>query len=109
MQKAIKVLGEKHDMYQLIDKLHTLYGLLQDERSKEIFQARFAIDMEKSFPNIQRLVSLASERYEATPFLGWPKSREILKKLNQERKKIVLYGTGAMGLFFCYTAAMGRH
>ena len=85
-------------MYHLIDRFHTLYGLLQDEQSKEIFQARFALDMEFSLPNIKRLVSLGSNKNQ--PFLGWAQTQiEVLKKLNREHKKIILYGTGHTGQF----------
>lgn len=85
-------------MYKLIEKLHTLYGLLQDEQSKEIFQARFAIDMESSEPNIKRLGSIGNEK-EGCMYLKWSQPhKEILKQLNREHKKIVLYGTGHQGL-----------
>lgn len=83
-------------MYHFIDRFHTLYGLLQDEQSKKIFQARFAIDMEPSIPNIKCLVSLGSCRNRE--FLGWNQSRlEKLRKLNREHKKIILYGTASTG------------
>lgn len=83
-------------MYHFMDKLHTLYGLLQDEQSKEIFNARFALDMEESIPNIKRLVSLGS--FRELSFLGWSQlQKDELKKLSQEHKKIILYGTSAAG------------
>lgn len=75
-------------MYHFIEKLHTLYGLLQDEQSKEIFKARFAIDMEPSIPNIERLMSLGSCQFRCM---------EELKKLSQDHKKIILYGTAYTG------------
>lgn len=79
-------------MYQFIDKLHTLYGLLQDERSKEIFQARFAFDMEQSVPNAMRLASLGRCA------MGCPQpQKDVLKELNRENKKIILYGTAFTG------------
>lgn len=85
-------------MYHFIDRLHTLYGLLQDEQSKEIFLARFAVDMEPSVPNVKRLVSSGGHNNQG--FLGWTQSqKDILKKLNREHKKIVLYGTGMTGRF----------
>lgn len=86
-------------MYQFIERLHTLYGLLQDELSKEIFQARFAFDMEPSLPNIKHLVSLGS--CDGQGILGWlswsPSWTEALRKLNKEYKKIILYGAGYVG------------
>lgn len=81
-------------MYQFIDRLQTLYGLLQDEQSKEIFQARFDLDMEPSIPNIQRLVLLGNCR----GFLGGAHPKiEALRELDQEHKKIILYGAGSTG------------
>ncbi|MCH5250163.1 MAG: FkbM family methyltransferase [Lachnospiraceae bacterium] len=80
-------------MYHFIERLHTLYGLLQDEQSKEIFQTRFAIDMEKSIPNVSRLVLQGSNK--ELFFLGWPQSQK--DALKQEHKKIFLYGTGIAG------------
>lgn len=83
-------------MYHFIDKLHALYGLLQDEQSKEIFQARFAIDMEQSIPNIQRLVSAGSMKRQSP--LGWTRQqKDALRELNREHKKIILYGTRGTG------------
>ena len=83
-------------MYHFIDRLHTLYGLLQDEQSKEVFQARFAVDIDPSIPNIRRLVSLGSCRNQT--LLGWNQSQvEALKELNRNHKKIILYGTGDIG------------
>lgn len=83
-------------MYQFIEKLHTLYGLLQDEQSKEIFQARFALDMEDSIPNLRRLVALGSCKDHS--FLLWNQSQlDVLKKLNRQHKKIILYGTASAG------------
>lgn len=83
-------------MYHLIDRLHTLYELLQDEQSKEIFQARFAMDMERSTTNLLRLASQGS--YKDQPFLGWgQQQKEVLQKLNREHKKIILYGTAYAG------------
>lgn len=85
-------------MYHFIEKLRTLYGLLQDEQSKEIFQARFAVDMEPSIPNIRRLVSLGS--YKDQRFLSWtPQQIEVLRELDREHKKIILYGAGYNGRF----------
>lgn len=86
-------------MYQFIDRLHTLYGLLQDEQSKEIFNARFALDMEQSIPNLKRLVALGS--YKEQSFLGRELPQlELLRKLNRENKKIILYGTASAGQIF---------
>lgn len=83
-------------MYHFIDRLHTLYGLLQDEQSKEVFQARFAIDMEPSMHNIDRLVSLG--RIKTCSSIGWNESqKDILQRLNRENKKIILYGTSHTG------------
>lgn len=85
-------------MYQFFDKIHTLYELLQDELSKEIFQARFAVDIDPSISNVRRLVSLGD--YKALTPLGWTQlQKDLLRKLNQEQKKIVLYGAAGTGQF----------
>lgn len=85
-------------MYHFIDRLHTLYGLLQDEQSKDIFQVRFALDMEPSMPNIKRLVSLRS--CKDLSFLNLIQSqKDTLKELNREHKKIILYGLGEVSQF----------
>ena len=84
-------------MYQFVEKLQTLYGLLQDDRSKEIFQARFALDMEFSLPNLKRLVSQGNCKVS----MGWNHSlKDVLRKLSLEHKKIVLYGTADTGKCF---------
>lgn len=89
---------EELDMYRFIERLHTLYGLLQDEQSKEIFQARFALDMEPSLPNVKRLVSLGY--YEAYGLFGWGSSwKEVLENINRKHKKIILYGAAQRGIF----------
>lgn len=86
-------------MIQFIERLHTLYELLQDEQSKDIFQARFALDMERSIPNINRLASLGC--CKGSSFSEFSQSqKQILEKLNQEHKKIILYGTAHTGQFF---------
>lgn len=85
-------------MYQFINRLHTLYGLLQDEQSKETFLARFAFDMEQSVANVKHLISVQNRGDAEAPFLGWPHpQKEVLKGLNQEHKKIILYGTNERG------------
>lgn len=83
-------------MYQFIDRLHTLCGLLQDEQSKEIFQARLAIDIEQSIPNFKRLGLLSCWKELSFPGLQQPQ-KELLKQLNRENKKIILYGTALTG------------
>lgn len=83
-------------MYRFIDRLHSLYGLLQDEQSRMIFQARLALDMERSIPNMMHLVSLGCNNEYG--LFGWrPSWKEMLKKLNRENKKIILYGAGKRG------------
>lgn len=85
-------------MYHFIDKLYTLYGLLQDDQSKGIFQARFALDMERSLPNIKRLVSLGSCQERSNCLERKQQLQtELLKQLGREGKKIILYGTASRG------------
>lgn len=86
-------------MYHFVERLRSLYELLKDEQSKEIFQARLALDMETSIPNIKRLVSLGS--YKDHTFMRWLQPmKDTLRKLNQEHKKIILYGTAYTGKRF---------
>lgn len=86
-------------MYHFIDRLRTLYGLLRDEKSKEIFQARFALDMERSLSNVTRLVSLGNVKDRAVMKLDHS-LKNILRKQNRENKKIILYGTADTGKIF---------
>lgn len=80
-------------MYQFTDRLHTLYGLLQDEKSREIFLARFAVDMDPTVPNVRNLVRLGD--YKDVSLFAWPQSQvDALRKLSREQKKIILYGAG---------------
>lgn len=78
--------------YKFIERLHTLYGLLQDEWSK-IFLARLAYDIDPSISNLRRLVSL---QFPNGPrFRGWDEpAKDVLKQLNRENKKIIIYGCG---------------
>ena len=83
--------------YKFIERLHTLYDLLQDKRSKEVFLARFAYDMEPSVSNMSRLALLANPN--KPKFRGWEEPpKDVLKQLNSENKKIILYGCGSRGL-----------
>ena len=88
------MVGMAIEMYKLIENFHTLYDLLQDELSKEIFMARLACDIEPSAKNSSHLVSFANT-YVAK-FREW----DELKQLNRENKKIILYGCGGGGLFY---------
>lgn len=92
----IELIRKGFSMYRFIERLHSLYGLLQDEQSKEIFQARLAMDMENSIPNIKRLISLG--RFKGRMFWEWSQpQKDLLKKMTQERNKLILYGTGYPG------------
>lgn len=83
-------------MYHFIDRLYTLYGLLRDEQSKDIFLARIAVDVDQSISNIKRLASLG--HMKELSFLAWPQSqKDALKKLSWEHKKIILYGADYTG------------
>lgn len=86
-------------MYDFIERLHTLYGLLQDEKSKEIFQARFAVDMELSLSNVKRMGSQGKFKDQAI-VRRYYSLKDVLRKLNLEHKKIILYGTAITGKFF---------
>ena len=86
-------------MYQFVERLQTLYGLLQDEKSKEIFQARFAIDMEQTNSNIMRLGLLSRCKELVVSEMAATTAKEVLKQLSRENKKIILYGTALTGQF----------
>lgn len=92
-------------MYHFVERLRTLYELLQDEQSKEIFQARFALDMEYSIPNIKRLASAGGFKDQANVVWDHP-LKETLKKLNRDHKKIILYGTAFTGRLFAEALQM---
>ena len=81
-----------------------MYGLLQDELSKEVLWARFAYDMEPSASNMSRLASLSFPLGfpKESKFLGMESTpvNDVLKQLNSENKKIILYGCGIAGLTF---------
>lgn len=80
-------------MYQFIERLHTLYGLLQDEQSKEVFKARLALDIDYSILDIEHLMSAGSFKIVGR----FQPLKDELKKLNQANKKIILYGTADTG------------
>lgn len=85
-------------MYHYIDRIHTLYGLLQDDLSKEIFKARILLDMEPSMSNAMRVLclneALQHNSVEIARRLAW---KDTVEKLNHTEKKVILYGAGITG------------
>lgn len=92
-------LKEESDIYNSIERLHILYELLHDEESRNVFKANLSLDMESRL-NANRLMA---ESHSVLPLLGWPQPRIAdLKRLNQEQKKIILYGTSEAGQRFAH-------
>lgn len=82
-------------MYDFYKRIHPCYQLLQDELSKNIFWARLACDFEPSPENIGRLVSLGEQNRWLKAFLE--DIPNIVRTLDQDPKKLVLYGTNVTG------------
>ena len=82
-------------MYNFIGRLRRCHGLLQDELSRKIFEARLALDYDPSPANVGRLVGLSEQR-------TWLKALDeelpaIVRKMEQNPRKLVLYGTNVTG------------
>lgn len=50
------------EMYGFVERARECYQLLQDELSKEIFEARLTIDYNPSAANVARLVGLSEQQ-----------------------------------------------
>lgn len=83
------------NQYEYVVQTAELYNLLNDKLSKNIFLARLAYDFEQSFDNEMRLISLGEEYQWLEVFKG--EIPNIIQKLKQEPKKLVLYGTKSAG------------
>ena len=71
-------------MYHFIERLHTLYGLLHDEESRDVFKASLSLDMESRL-NAGRLLA---ESRPVLPLLGWPQPwMAELKQLTRSKKR----------------------
>lgn len=85
-------------MYHFIQRCQQLFGLLQDDLSKEIFKARLLLDVEPSMTNAMRLLCL-NEAIQQNPEelakrLAW---KDVMEELNCSGKKIIIYGAGGCG------------
>lgn len=85
-------------MYRFTQRCKQLFGLLQDDLSKDIFKARFLLDMEPSMSNAMRVLclneALQHNSAETAKKLAW---KDIIEELNRSGKKIILYGAGMTG------------
>lgn len=83
------------DMYGFQERARQCYQALQDGLSREIFQARLALDYEISAANTARIAALGGQR-------EWMAALEksipaITRALAQSPKRLVLYGTNVTG------------
>jgi len=88
-------------MYGFIDRVGQCYQLLQDELSRKIFWARLGYDLEQSPENVSKIVSLGEQQ-------AWidelsKNIPDIIHNVQQNNKKLVLYGTNVTG---CNTAEL---
>lgn len=86
-------------MYPFVEKTCQLYQLLQDQRSKDIFWARLACDIEPTEKNIQYLATLGSFK-ERKLSQVLPKVREfrvMIEDLKIDQKRLIIYGTKNTG------------
>lgn len=87
--------------YEFIGRTVELYNALEDELSKKIFCARLQCDITNSVDDALNLFALTGmlTPQEHTEQMKW---RETFSKLQDENKKIILYGAGACGHFIAY-------
>lgn len=83
------------DMYRAAEQIRQCYQLLQDELSQKIFRARLTLDFDQSPENVAKIVRLGEQQ-------RWLEAMEekiptILQILEQEPKKLILYGTNTTG------------
>jgi len=81
--------------YAFIGRARQCYRLLQDELSRKIFRARLVLDFDQSSEAIAKIVKLGEQQ----AWLDGVKERlpDICRTLEQNPKKLVLYGTNATG------------
>lgn len=81
-------------MYESIKKLQELRSLLQDELSRQVFDARLLCDIAPTFTHSLWLDSLRGGLRPADAAPDW---KEIFSSASKEGKKLVLYGSGISG------------
>lgn len=81
------------DMYEYVKQVKQCYQLLQDELSQKIFKARLAAELEPSPQHTAQIVRLG-EQQEWLDAMDIP---AILCKVEQDPKKLILYGTNVTG------------
>ena len=85
-------------MYNFVKRTAELYSLLQDAKSKEVFEARLAYDLQPSVQNKHKLI-----------FTALPELRDMVSQMLRERHKLWIYGAVGMGqnvLRFCLEAGI---
>ncbi|MCI8691098.1 MAG: FkbM family methyltransferase [Oscillibacter sp.] len=88
-------MGNETGMYGFIERARECYQLLQDELSRNIFEARLVLDYNPSSENIARIVALSEQQ-------KWMDVVEeniptIIHTIEEKPRKLVLYGTNVTG------------
>lgn len=83
------------EMYGFVQRVQECRKLLQDERSRDIFDLRLVLDYNPSPAHIAELVALSEQR-------GWMDALEehipaIIRVVEEAPRKLVLYGTNVTG------------
>lgn len=87
-------------MYKFIERVKYLYNCLEDRLSREIFFSQIVYELEPTWSNAIKLVNLNLSYCNALTSeekRTIENSTEILKGLQNEGKKIIIYGTGFSG------------
>lgn len=81
-------------MYESIEKLKELRALLQDELSRQVFDARLLCDIAPTLTHCLRLDQLRGGLCPADAGCDW---KEVFSSVSKEGKKLILYGSGTDG------------
>lgn len=85
-----------NDFYEITGRIASLAGLLQDDLSRAVFQARLQFDICPTGAGYLKLGSL-SGLFSAEEFEKQGAWKKTVKNLLKEGKKILLYGAGLRG------------
>ncbi len=87
-------------MYGFVKRAENLYGLLQDDLSREIFWARLRYDIDPTMTNVMRLAglmpSLGDGDISQEELKRQRKWKETLQSLAENSRKLLLYGASTM-------------
>lgn len=81
--------------YEYVARMSELYSILQDELSKDIFQARLAYDLEPSQENEVRIAGLGEQWQWMDKLME--RMPAIVQNVERDAKKLILYGTSVTG------------